>query len=60
MKRYLTAIVLLGLLSACASVPKGNFCDTAKPILWAPADTDATIRQVKAHNAVGKDQCGWG
>jgi hypothetical protein len=30
-----------------------------RPISWADADTESTIRQVKAHNAVGREVCGW-
>jgi hypothetical protein len=26
---------------------------------WSDNDTDETIRQAKAHNAVGKRLCGW-
>jgi hypothetical protein len=29
----------------------------AKPIYWSAKDTDETIRQVKAHNAVYKAEC---
>lgn len=34
-------------------------CGAFRPISWASADTDPTIRQVKAHNAVGRELCGW-
>lgn len=27
-------------------------CETMRPITWTDADTDQTIREVKAHNAV--------
>ena len=37
-----------------------TFCDGAKPIYWGAKDTAKTIIQVKSHNAVGKDACGWG
>lgn len=36
-----------------------TFCRVAKPISWSSRDTDETIREVKAHNAVGKALCGW-
>ena len=36
------------------------FCSLAEPIYWSGKDTDATIKQAKAHNAVGKAVCGWG
>lgn len=63
-----TAMIVLGYtavaLVGCAGTPKPvsttSFCDLAKPIYWSGRDTDDTIRQAKAHNAVGKDQCGWG
>lgn len=57
------------ILSACASrmgsgatdpLPGADtFCRVAKPISWSSRDTDETIREVKAHNAVGKALCGW-
>lgn len=34
-------------------------CDVFQPIRWADADTDGTVRQVKAHNQVGEIVCGW-
>lgn len=37
-----------------------RFCDGARPIFWAKRDTVETIKQVKAHNAVGVSACGWG
>lgn len=37
-----------------------RFCDGAKPIYWSKKDTDKTVWAVKAHNAVGKQACGWG
>jgi hypothetical protein len=36
------------------------FCLIAQPIYWSDHDTPETIRQAKAHNAVGKKLCGWG
>ncbi|MDQ0305357.1 hypothetical protein J2S75_004409 [Ancylobacter polymorphus] len=30
-----------------------------QPVRWSAADTDETIRQVKANNAAGKVVCGW-
>lgn len=32
-------------------------CEAFKPISWADADTDQTIREVKAHNAVYEALC---
>lgn len=37
-----------------------TYCRIAKPITWSVDDTDATIREVKAHNATGVALCGWG
>ena len=36
------------------------FCSVAEPIYWSGLDTKPTIKQVKAHNAVGKALCMWG
>ena len=35
-----------------------TFCRVAKPITWSIHDTDDTIREVKAHNAVFVRLCG--
>jgi hypothetical protein len=35
------------------------FCRSAQPIRWSKADSDETIREAKAHNAVGRKLCGW-
>lgn len=37
-----------------------SFCEIAKPIYWHPHDTGNTVIQVKIHNQVGKELCGWG
>ena len=67
-----TAVVLIGCATMTASgggtdPPAGTdklgraaFCDVAEPIRWADQDTDATIAQVKEHNAVGVRLCAWG
>jgi len=34
-----------------------TFCAVASPIYWDDADTDETIRQVKAHNATWVALC---
>lgn len=75
MRKSLTVWALLLTLSVggCAMLmdamnvePKGSqtnpsaFCLIARPITWSAKDTDATIEQVKEHNAVGKRLCGWG
>lgn len=46
--------------TACVSRTGGNetvLCKSVKPITWEDADTDATIREVKEHNAVYKRLC---
>jgi hypothetical protein len=49
---------LLTILSGCAtttgSSARSLACGAFEPIRWADADTDETIRQVKAHNAAGR------
>lgn len=40
--------------------PTAAYCRLAEPIGWSRADTDATIRAVKAHNAVHAALCGNG
>ena len=54
-------------LSGCATttILKGQadqapFCSVAEPIYWSGSDSVRTIKQVKAHNAVGKSLCLWG
>lgn len=60
----ISLLTLTGCATTTASVePTTNsltFCDGARPIFWAKRDTVDTIKQVKAHNAVGVDACGWG
>lgn len=34
-----------------------DYCDTAQPISWSGTDSDQTILEVKAHNAVYDDKC---
>lgn len=62
----LLATALMLTLASCASQTASNetdaarlFCTVARPITWASADTDQTIREIKAHNAVGARLCGW-
>lgn len=51
------------LLSGCAMnrLVGGTsiYCDIAKPIHWSSSDDTETIKEVKSHNAVGKELCGW-
>ena len=69
-RRYLGPIVrgltLIGatlMLAGCAtttpSAATRGACGAFRPISWASADTDPTIRQVKAHNADGRELCSW-
>lgn len=50
-------------LGACATTTGTGgtdvFCRSSQPIRWSVTDSDETIRQAKAHNAVGKRLCGW-
>ena len=59
----LSLLPLTGCATTTASVEPTTselrFCDGAKPIFWSTRDTDKTIAQVKAHNAVGKGACAW-
>ncbi len=57
----LTGVLLMtaGCATTTPSAATRGACGAFRPISWAPADTDPTIRQVKAHNAVGRELCGW-
>jgi len=72
-KRMRLALLLsaIPLLTACAVTtatggadlppevdPVRVACEAFRPISWADADTDATIREVKAHNAAWDAICG--
>ena len=52
-------------LAACATTTASSgrseraLCDAFRPIHWAAGDTDQTVREAKAHNAVGVKICGW-
>ena len=48
-----------GCATTTPSAATRGACGAFRPISWARADTDPTIRQVKAHNAVGRELCGW-
>lgn len=50
---------LAGCATTTATGATEVYCASAAPIRWSSADTDETIRQVKAHNAVGRTLCGW-
>ena len=51
--------ILAGCASPTPSAASRGACGAFRPISWADADSDPTIRQVKAHNAVGRALCGW-
>ena len=54
-------LCLLG-LTACqttGSVGTKVACGAFRAITWSSADTPPTQKQVRAHNAVGKEICGW-
>lgn len=58
----LTLIASTAILASCAlmtgtSVSKHAGCESFKPITWSPNDTDETLKQIKAHNAVWKSLC---
>lgn len=40
-----------------AASPRAAFCRLSVPIAWSRADTDATIRAVKEHNAAYDTLC---
>ena len=65
----LCALISCAILTGCAQTTGSGgkidaspltFCQGARPILWSARDTDGTISQVKEHNAVGANACGWG
>ena len=54
--------LLLG-LTACqttGSAGTRTACGSFRAIDWSKRDTLPTQKQVRAHNAVGKEICGWG
>lgn len=53
------AAMLPGCATTTGSGAARVFCGAAQPIRWSAADTDETIRQARAHNAVGRRLCGW-
>lgn len=58
----LAALLSLLLLSGCVTTTAtrgaDTYCQIARPITWADADTDETIEQVKSNNAVWNELCG--
>jgi hypothetical protein len=63
----MSAVVFSAIPNGCATMTGSNapiesqasFCAVGKPILWSARDSDATILQVKEHNAAGSVLCGW-
>ena len=54
-------LFLLG-LTACqttGSAGTRTACGSFRAISWSKADTRPTQQQVRAHNAVGREICGW-
>lgn len=46
-------------ISARKSETERALCEAFQPLAWSARDTDETIQQAKAHNAVGVRVCGW-
>ena len=38
---------------------RAPFCSVAEPITYSRRDTVETVKQVREHNAVGNELCGW-
>ncbi|GLI25681.1 hypothetical protein XFLAVUS301_53550 [Xanthobacter flavus] len=61
--RATTLIAATLTLAGCATTTGTGatkvYCGAAAPIRWSHQDTDETIRQAKAANAVGRELCGW-
>jgi type IV pilus biogenesis protein CpaD/CtpE len=61
-KSLVAGIALLSLMGCATNRLVGGtsvYCDIARPIGWSSADDSRTIQEVKSHNAVGKELCGW-
>ena len=52
-------LTLAGCATTTGSGGTDVFCRSAQPIRWSVTDSDDTIRDAKAHNAVGVRLCGW-
>lgn len=61
--RVLISLSVLALLTGCqtdGSALTSVACTNFKPITYSKKnDTRTTVRQIVAHNAVGKVTCGW-
>ena len=59
----LLMLALLPLVTACNQTTGSSgtdaMCRAFQPIYWSGTDTAETIRQAKAHNAVGVAVCRW-
>lgn len=57
------ALTSLLFLTACQTVPKGDFCDIAKPIRVSQeviqVMTDQEVAEALAHNQKGARLCKW-
>lgn len=61
----LVMLLAMWLLSGCGTLipsrdAEPSFCDVARPLTWSAADSDETLRGIRAHNARGVELCGWG
>lgn len=55
-----TALLLAGCAQTTGTgATKAAICDQFRPIRWSASDTDESLKQIKAHNAVGKAICSW-
>lgn len=63
MGKRLILMVALGIIAGCTSIPKGDFCDIAKPLRptaeQIDAMSDAQVREMLAHNRKGLALCRW-
>lgn len=61
--RGMLPLAATAMLAGCATTMGSGatrvYCGAAAPIRWSLSDTDETIRQAKAANAVGRRLCGW-
>lgn len=69
---FVNKVLMLVLMLIVVSVTKGcarmtvssgaidrAYCASFQPMWWSDKDTDESIEQAKAHNAVGVKLCGW-
>ena len=53
------ALILTACMTTGGSATKAALCDQFQPVRWSGSDTAETVAQIKAHNAVGMNVCGW-